>query len=155
MKILSIATFNYILFCIYYCTYYFHAFIAAPVFTLPLSDQYLDEGGKMQLLCEAIGKPLPSYKWYRSGIEFKPGSLGFDKNRYSISSFGNKLTVTNLVKEDSQTYQCAAENQLGISYTTANVRVLGIFGLHLDASFTYIIAFISSNKICLFNKYFN
>ena len=94
----------------------------APYFSLPLSDQFLDVGGTVDLRCEAIGKPTPSYKWYRDCIDI----LTVSEPRYTVSAAGNKLTITNLKMEDSHTFQCSAINQFGTLFTTANIRVLGI-----------------------------
>ena len=106
---------------------------AAPFFTLLLSDQFVDIGGDVDLRCEALGKPLPDYRWYRDGVELRfpsrdqTGSTGIDFTRYSLSTAGNRIKISKLVSEDSHTFQCSAFNSLGSVYTTANLKVLGMF----------------------------
>ena len=106
---------------------------AVPFFTLPLSDQFVEIGGDVDLRCEALGKPLPSYRWFRDGVELRfptrdqTGTTGVDFTRYQLSTAGNRLKITKLLSEDSHTFQCSAFNSLGTVYTTANLKVLGMF----------------------------
>ena len=86
-----------------------------------MSDQYADLDSNVEFRCEALGKPIPKYSWFRDGIEIKPAVKVFD--RYTISK--NLLTIGSVTMDDSHTIQCAAENALGSAYSTGNLKVLG------------------------------
>ncbi|XP_065314579.1 contactin-like isoform X2 [Gordionus sp. m RMFG-2023] len=48
---------------------------AAPVFTLPLKDKFVTPGSKIELICEAYGKPEVKYRWFKDGKLFDKKSL--------------------------------------------------------------------------------
>ncbi|GFO45288.1 contactin [Plakobranchus ocellatus] len=94
---------------------------ARPYFTYPLSHMHLDVGSRLAWHCEAAGMPEPVYSWYKDGVRFTSDpSAGIVVNR-------NSLTIEKVDEDrDSAMYQCAAENQYGTSYSTAQLRVLEI-----------------------------
>lgn len=65
--------------------------------------------------CEAFAKPAPKYTWLRSGIV-----LGGTK----FQMVGGTLTIRNLVREDSGTYTCVAENNSGKIVASLKLHVL-------------------------------
>ncbi|GFS02413.1 contactin, partial [Elysia marginata] len=94
---------------------------ARPYFTYPLAHMHLDVGSRLAWHCEAAGMPSPVYTWYKNGDLFTgDASAGIVVER-------NSLTIEKVeVQRDSGMYQCAATNQYGTTYSTAQLRVLKI-----------------------------
>ncbi|CAL1529096.1 unnamed protein product [Lymnaea stagnalis] len=89
---------------------------AKPYFTYPLTHQDVDVGSRLTWHCEAAGRPTPTYQWYKNGevLKSSPG----------ITVDVNTLTITTVDgKRDNGTYQCAASNSFGTTFTTAQLRV--------------------------------
>lgn len=72
-------------------------------------------GQDVIIRCEAFAKPAPTYIWTRNGI-----SLGGE--RFLVNS--GTLTIRNLVKEDTATYSCVAENTSGRTEAVVKLAVL-------------------------------
>lgn len=89
-----------------------------PYFTYPLTHQHMDVGSRLSWHCEAAGRPTPTYEWYKNGEPLKssPG-ITVDVNTLTIAAVD--------AKRDSGMYQCAAKNNYGITFSTAQLRVLG------------------------------
>uniref|UniRef100_A0A8C9TN31 Contactin-4-like n=1 Tax=Scleropages formosus TaxID=113540 RepID=A0A8C9TN31_SCLFO len=66
--------------------------------------------------CRASGKPKPSYRW------LKNGKLLALEDRIQIE--GGKLAIYNLDLMDSGMYQCLAENERGVIYASAELKVV-------------------------------
>ncbi|XP_066907076.1 contactin [Halyomorpha halys] len=97
---------------------------AEPNFTIPLTDKHVDNEGELTWTCEAFGIPDVTYSWFRDGnllqIDRLPPS---DQNRYAIQD--NVLTIKYLNAEtDPAMFQCRAQNNLKIKYSSAQLRVL-------------------------------
>lgn len=92
--------------------------------TMSLADLYLDISSNVNLRCEAIGRPTPTYRWFKNGVQLVAGSSvgGADPARYTITA--NKLTINTVTVDDQGTFQCSADNTYGTAYSTANLRVL-------------------------------
>jgi len=86
-----------------------------PRWVLEPKDTEGVRGQDVIIRCEAFGKPAPAYTWTRAGITL----LG---DRYLVN--GGTLTIRNLVKEDTATYSCIAENNSGRSEANINLAVL-------------------------------
>ena len=99
--------------------------------TMALADLYLDIGSNVNLRCEAIGRPTPTYRWFKNGVQLVSGSSvgGSDPARYTLTA--NKLTINAVTVDDQGTFQCSADNTYGTAYSTANLRVLCALHLHL------------------------
>lgn len=97
---------------------------AAPNFTIPLVDKHMDNRGDLTWTCEAFGIPDVQYSWLRNGELLHEYTLPpEDRNRYTIQD--NVLKIRTLDPErDEAMYQCAAANQLKVTYSSAQLRVL-------------------------------
>uniref|UniRef100_A0AAY4DAN2 Contactin 4 n=1 Tax=Denticeps clupeoides TaxID=299321 RepID=A0AAY4DAN2_9TELE len=70
---------------------------------------YMAIDSNLQWECRAHGKPKPSYKW------LKNGEVRVDEGR---------LAISNITLLDSGMYQCAALNQHGVIYASAELKVV-------------------------------
>lgn len=89
-----------------------------PYFIYPLKSQFPDAGSKLTWLCIAQGKPDPTYSWYKDGVLLKsiPGQI--DVN-------GNVLTINSIQEQrDRGMYQCGASNQYGMTFSSAQLKIL-------------------------------
>ena len=75
-------------------------------------------GQDVIIKCDAFAKPVPRYQWARNNIPIIEGQ------RFMIT--GGTLTIRNLVKEDTATYTCIAENNSG--KIEANVKLFVLIG---------------------------
>ena len=100
---------------------------AAPNFTIPLEDKHLDNHGNLTWICEAFGVPDVTYSWLKNGRLLDNTTLApEDLNRYFVHE--NILRIEHLdEKRDSAMYQCRAKNQLKMTYSSAQLRVLCTF----------------------------
>ena len=69
----------------------------------------------LNLTCEAMGNPPPSYQWYQDGEEIPGANLPY-------------LFIPEVNPEDRGSYTCAATNENGI--TTSNPGLTIIPGIH-------------------------
>lgn len=94
-----------------------------PNFTIPLRDQVKDFNSEVNFVCEAAAIPDANYTWYKNGEFMDREKL--DRDKYIIQD--NFLTIKFLDPEkDNGMYQCKALNQLGASYSAAQLRVLSM-----------------------------
>ncbi|KAH0956722.1 hypothetical protein HN011_007833 [Eciton burchellii] len=99
---------------------------AAPNFTIPLVDKHMDNRADLTWTCEAFGIPDVTYNWFRNGELLDMYTLPpEDRDRYTIQD--NVLNIKHLDPEKDQAmYQCRARNQLKITYSSAQLRVLSL-----------------------------
>uniref|UniRef100_A0A8C9S312 Contactin-4-like n=1 Tax=Scleropages formosus TaxID=113540 RepID=A0A8C9S312_SCLFO len=81
-----------------------------------LRDAYMSIEADLFWECRASGKPKPSYRW------LKNGKLLALEDRIQIE--GGKLAIYNLDLMDSGMYQCLAENERGVIYASAELKVV-------------------------------
>jgi len=67
-------------------------------------DQTVPEGSKLQLLCEATGKPTPNITWTR---------VFEDDSNSEALHHGTTLDFPNINRNASGRYRCTADNRLG------------------------------------------
>ncbi|XP_072176576.1 hemicentin-1-like [Diadema setosum] len=87
----------------------------APTFTNFPNDRELVAGTRLEMVCQAIGVPMPVITWLVNDTEVIPNPPTF--NGRSV------LAIENVRKSDSGTYMCKAENILGIRTAITAVRV--------------------------------
>ena len=86
----------------------------------------INENNTTEVICEAIGYPLPTIVWSRIN-----GTLS---DRVSVSDsvptgYGNvtrvsiNLTITNVSREDTGVYICSANNSVGSDERNVNITV--------------------------------
>ncbi|XP_021368821.1 contactin-like [Mizuhopecten yessoensis] len=90
---------------------------ARPYFLVPLRAQHIDEGAHLTWRCQAGGRPIPYYTWYRNGVEITTSTPDMTVNK-------NVLTITNADAElHNGMYQCAATNIHGTTLSGAQLQV--------------------------------
>ncbi|XP_033733022.1 contactin-like [Pecten maximus] len=90
---------------------------ARPYFLVPLRPQHIDEGAHLTWRCQAGGRPIPYYTWYRNGVEITSSTPDMTVNK-------NILTITNANSDaHNGMYQCSATNIHGTSFSGAQLRV--------------------------------
>ena len=104
---------------------------ATPNFTIPLEDKHLDNRGSLTWICEAFGVPDVTYNWFKNGRLLDNTTLEpEDLDRYFIQD--NVLRIERLNQErDPAMYQCRAKNQLKMTYSSAQLRVLCTLSFNL------------------------
>lgn len=91
--------------CIFICT-------DKPEVTFVTGNQSKTENLDVEIECTAVGEPpVQSYHWFKG-----KGTLLADKISHGGKYIhtGNKMKITNLQKEDTSWYTCAAENEVGV-----------------------------------------
>lgn len=97
---------------------------AVPMFTIPLQDMHMDTNSNLYWMCEAFGIPEVQYEWLKNGELLTPSYILRD-NRIKIQH--NVLTIRALdASRDEGLYQCRASNQMGVTYSTGQLRVLSL-----------------------------
>uniref|UniRef100_A0A671SGX0 Contactin-4-like n=1 Tax=Sinocyclocheilus anshuiensis TaxID=1608454 RepID=A0A671SGX0_9TELE len=66
--------------------------------------------------CKANGKPQPVYRWLKNGQPL------VSQDRIRVD--GGGLTISNINRMDSGMYQCLAENDNGVIYASAELKVV-------------------------------
>ncbi|KAA0195696.1 hypothetical protein HAZT_HAZT002034 [Hyalella azteca] len=95
---------------------------AKPSFTIPLHDQFMAEGEDLLWECEAFGIPDVEYEWLRNSEPLNIETMSpQDAERYTITT--SVLQIMKVQASDEASYQCKATNQLGSSYSAAQLRV--------------------------------
>lgn len=100
-------------------TFFSFLFLAKPYFREPLRDQLVDKGSQLTWRCYAAAIPPETYTWFKDGqpLTQVAGEIEIRKNT---------LVIRNLQKEKHDgMYQCAAKNEYGIAFSSAQLRVLG------------------------------
>lgn len=93
---------------------------AGPKITKMLKDSEVTEGSTVDLVCEVLGKPAPSYTWSRNG------QLIESNDRYETVVKDNTFTlkIKNITENESGLYVASFKNDLGVSDTKCNMTVL-------------------------------
>lgn len=100
-----------------------------PHFSIPPESAEVMPGGAVNLTCVAIGSPMPSVRWRLAAVDLTPeDNIPFGKNI---------LMLTDI--RESATYTCVAMSDLGNIEAYAEIRVKGIFTMHLSASVQYLL----------------
>ncbi|CAJ0955285.1 unnamed protein product, partial [Mesorhabditis belari] len=86
------------------------------VFDGPTNNQGF-EGQSVHFKCGAIGKPMPTYKWYRGESE----EALVKSDIYGIED--GLLTIQSLTSTDGGEYRCVATNDIGTDSKTATLSV--------------------------------
>ncbi|XP_062852794.1 contactin-4 [Trichomycterus rosablanca] len=81
-----------------------------------LHDTYMAIETDLNWECRANGKPPPVYRWLKNGRTL------VSEDRISIGS--GKLMLSKVNLEDSGMYQCLAENEHGVIYASAELKVV-------------------------------
>lgn len=119
-----------------------------PNFTIPLRDKVKDYKGEVSFVCEANAIPDVNYTWYKNGELLNRENL--DRDLFVIQD--NVLSIKLLDPErDDGMYQCGAKNQLGATYSSAQLRVLSMkpsFHKHPLESEIYAIAAGNTTIVC-------
>ena len=115
---------------------------------LPLTDFLENETNDIQFVCQAIGVPIPSIRWYFNGIMVNMSHSS--KYTSSSSHLNESITesmfrIRNTKSSDVGTYTCVANNIIGIDRSSGVLTVNGKY-VH---SYVCIIS-ISLDKAILF-----
>lgn len=73
--------------------------------------------------CEAVGKPLPTARWFKNGREI---TSGFENGRYKTYETDEgvfKLVILDVQDGDEGDYTCEATNNFGSDRTTATLKL--------------------------------
>ncbi|XP_042239978.1 contactin-like isoform X2 [Homarus americanus] len=96
---------------------------AKPSFTIRLNDQFIAKGSDLIWECESFGIPDVDYEWLRNSEPLVFETLSEEEQlRYEI--IDSVLKIKGVQESDEATYQCKATNQLGSSYSSAQLKVL-------------------------------
>jgi len=98
-----------------------------PIFTKPIKDMVIDVNSRLEWQCEAIGIPSVQYSWYRNGEPLILQNLPQeDQMRYRIIK-ENVLVIEALnPSRDNACFQCKASNQLGSTFSTAQLKIMSL-----------------------------
>ena len=77
-------------------------------------------GDTAQLACMIGGVPVSNVTWHLNGERL-------DGGRYKTFNDNGTLLIENVIIADEGTYQCVAENSLGIDHATVTLTVNGKF----------------------------
>ena len=80
---------------------------AAPRITTPPSIVTASSGDTVTLPCAATGRPHPSFRWYREGVELERGDV------YGVLSSGGLVVYEVEGERDAGVYLCKALNNAG------------------------------------------
>jgi receptor-type tyrosine-protein phosphatase gamma len=94
---------------------------AAPYFTIPIENQFVDIGKVAMFRCYANGVPSVTYDWFVNATRLNISRLApAVRSRYTISN--NVLTITNVQSTDAGMFQCSASNTHGTKLCSAELR---------------------------------
>lgn len=86
-----------------------------------------DIGISKNIFCEAVGNPLPDFKWFLDTVEVKNSSHIIIKNEIDNNgSIKSNLLLINTRKEHGGLYTCEATNRVGKSRYAARVNIHGM-----------------------------
>ena len=80
----------------------------------------LNAGDKLDLTCEAVGKPTPIVTWYKDGKIYERSQDGQTPGPYEY-----QLVFIGLEIADSGSYMCKVSNAFGFLTYTYNLTVKG------------------------------
>lgn len=103
----------------------------APKIISAPQNQRNTTGTYVAMLCEASGWPAPEMKWTAQKSSREPTELPGSNSRIVVHSRSSSiygdvtswLLISHLLKEDTATYKCIAENDMGSASATAYVYV--------------------------------
>lgn len=90
----------------------------SPRMALPLRNQSLLVGHKLNLTCSVAGDPFPTVAWLKDNSTIP--------SRIQLSPWNRSLVISNVGINDEGTYTCQAENRAGRASSTAHVEVKGL-----------------------------
>ena len=94
-----------------------------PVFVVQLQSVQTMDGGRAQLACRVVGRPMPvAVEWSRDAKALAADSPEFAAT-YDRESGDATLTVAEVFPEDAGLYKCFAENEYGQASTEAHLAV--------------------------------
>ena len=102
----------------------------APEIILQLTDILENETNNIQLVCQAIGVPVPYIRWYFNGVMVNL-SDGYKYNNSSMylneSVIESTLNIINAESSDVGRYTCEANNTIGNISSSGVLTVNGMF----------------------------
>ena len=90
-----------------------------PRFRQHLEEKEVIEGGDVDMEVEVTGNPKPSVKWFKNGEPIKTSALV----KTDTDGFLFSLSISRIKVEDQGEYTCVAENSVGESSCSAELRV--------------------------------
>ena len=97
----------------------------SPRIALPLKNQSLLVGHKLNLTCSVAGDPFPTVAWLKDNSTIP--------SRIQLSSWNRSLVISDVQINDEGTYTCQAENRAGSTSSTAQVEVKGLENFYLSS----------------------
>lgn len=107
-----------------------------PSFPIPLQrNQPAARGGSVLIVCDPMGAPKPTIRWYRQGSQITSGG------RFNVTEDGN-LLINDVEDGDGGEYRCEATNTFSTESSTGSLVIKGL---------PYFMPFIGfSKKSCYF-----
>lgn len=90
---------------------------AKPYMVFPLTPKFVDIESQLTWFCQSRAKPLPTYTWFKDGLQIN--------STQDVIVVNNTLQITNVNREHAGMYQCSATNIHGTTYSSAQLSVLG------------------------------
>lgn len=88
-----------------------------PSFPIPLQrNQPAARGGSVLIVCDPVGAPRPTIRWYRQGSQITSGG------RFNITEDGN-LRITDVQDSDAGDYRCEATNTFSTESSTGSLVI--------------------------------
>jgi len=94
-------------------------FVAPKWLSKPEKVKEIPVEGDAKLLCEAVGTPPPSYKWYHNAKPFTSD----DELKPNVIVDGKVLKFSNIRSADEGVFQCAVENDWGMLVSSTWVKI--------------------------------
>ncbi|KAK2879612.1 hypothetical protein Q8A73_023424 [Channa argus] len=91
--------------------------------------------------CEATGNPVPTYRWFKDGIELKKSK----EVKIKKSKRNSRVLISQAKLEDSGNYTCVVENPLGKDNSTGTVNVQSFLFLLLSL---FLLLRSTCNELC-------
>ncbi|CAE1245096.1 unnamed protein product [Acanthosepion pharaonis] len=89
---------------------------AKPYMIFPLTPKFVDIESQLTWFCQSRAKPLPTYTWFKDGLQIN--------STQDVIVVNNTLQIINVNGEHAGMYQCAATNIHGTTYSSAQLSVL-------------------------------
>lgn len=97
-----------------------------PTFRKELPDQFVDVDANVNWTCDAFGDPEVSFLWHKNGQVLHQSNLSSEESvRYRINRNNFYIERVNAAW-DNGVYQCEAQNELGSTFNSAELRVAGM-----------------------------
>ena len=92
------------------------SYIVQTEITNEITDITENETNSATFTCQAIGEPVPTISWYFNGIMINiSNSTKYNVfNSFNETIIKSSLTIVNVQSSDVGTYDCKAENIIGI-----------------------------------------